>query len=184
MPLPPLHCAIILNFVQVAQFLADMGNGEMKAEFSDLHILGAKQLQVDDGKEAVVLTVPFNKLGQFKRLHIRLVRELEKKFGGKHVVVVGKRRIVTQESRNNRKAQQKRPRSRTLTAVHDAILQDLVYPAEVLGKRTRIRVDGGRILKVILDPKAEFSAEKLQTFGTVYRSLTGKDAHFELQRAE
>ena len=39
-------------------------------------------------------------------------------------------------------------------------------------------------MKVILDPKAEFSAEKLQTFGTVYRSLTGKDAHFELQRAE
>lgn len=41
-----------------------------------------------------------------------------------------------------------RPRSRTLTAVHDAILEDLVYPAEIVGKRVKYRIDGSKIMKV------------------------------------
>ena len=41
-----------------------------------------------------------------------------------------------------------RSSSRTLTAVHDAILQDLVYPAEIVGKRIRVKLDGSRLIKV------------------------------------
>jgi small subunit ribosomal protein S7e len=35
-----------------------------------------------------------------------------------------------------------------LTAVHDAILEDLVFPAEIIGKRINVRVDGTKLLKV------------------------------------
>ena len=35
-----------------------------------------------------------------------------------------------------------------LAQVHDAILGDLVYPTEIVGKRVRYRLDGSKLLKV------------------------------------
>jgi len=35
-----------------------------------------------------------------------------------------------------------------LTAVHDAILEDLVFPSEIVGKRTRVKMDGSRLIIV------------------------------------
>lgn len=32
--------------------------------------------------------------------------------------------------------------------MHDAILDDLVYPTEIVGKRIRYRLDGSKVLKV------------------------------------
>ena len=56
-----------------------------------------------------------------------------------HVVFVAQRRILAKPTRKANKLKQKRPRSRTLVAVHEAILDDMVYPAEIVGKRIRIR---------------------------------------------
>ena len=41
-----------------------------------------------------------------------------------------------------------RPRSRTLTTVHDGILEDVMYPAEIVGKRVRYHLDGAKVMKV------------------------------------
>lgn len=79
--------------------------------------------------------------------HFRLTRELEKKFSDRHVVFVAQRRILRKPTRTSR-VKQKRPRSRTLTNVHEKILEDLVFPTEIVGKRTRINQDGSKLLKV------------------------------------
>lgn len=107
-----------------------------------------------------------------------LTRELEKKFSDRHVVFVGQRRILGKPSRKNRN-QQPRPHSRTLTAVHESILEDLVYPSEITGKRTRVATDGSRLIKCFLDSKDATSLEyKLDSFSSVYKKLTGRDVTF------
>ena len=58
--------------------------------------------------------MPYRLLKAFQKVHPRLVRELEKKFSGKDVVLVANRRIQPKPSTGMAKA---RPRSRTLTSV-------------------------------------------------------------------
>jgi len=66
------------------------------------------------------------------------------------VVFVATRRIMRPPKKGSAA---KRPRNRTLTAVHESILEDIVQPAEIVGKRCRYRLDGSKILKVTKDSK-------------------------------
>jgi len=155
---------------------------ELKADLRLLHITAAKEVETVGGKKAVVIFVPVPNLKGFHKIQTRLVRELEKKFSGKHVVFVAQRRILRKPS-PKRSLKQPRPASRTLTAVHNAILEDLVYPTEIVGKRTRVKVDGGKVIKIFLDSKDKNNLEyKLDTFSSVYKALTGKEVTFEFPR--
>merc|ERR1719188_1243797 len=125
-------------------------NSDLKSQLRELHVTAAKEVDVGGGKKAIVVFVP-------------------------------QRRILpkpTKKSRNKQK--QKRPRNRTLTAVHSAILDDLVFPAEIVGKRIRVKLDGSRMMKIFLDKAQQTQVEhKTDTFGAVYKKLTGKDVNFE-----
>ncbi|KAJ4169794.1 ribosomal protein S7A [Fusarium falciforme] len=121
-------------------------------------------IEVGHGKKAIVIFVPVPSLQGFHRVQQRLTRELEKKFSDRH--------------------KQKRPRSRTLTAVHDAILEDLTYPVEIVGKRVRTKEDGSKLLKVILDEKERGGVDyRLDTYSEVYRRLTGRNVNFEFPQS-
>merc|ERR1712133_264749 len=154
-------------------------NSDLKSQLRELHVTAAKEVDVGSGKRAIVIFVP--ELKAYQKIQTRLVRELEKKFNGRHVVFIAQRRILpkpTKKSRNKQK--QKRPRNRTLTSVHSAILDDLVYPAEIVGKRIRVKLDGSRMMKIFLDKAQQTQVEhKVDTFGAVYKKLTGKDVNFE-----
>lgn len=64
--------------------------------------------------------------------------------------------------------------------MHDAILTDLVYPVEIVGKRLRTKEDGSKTLKVILDEKERGGVDyRLDTYSEVYRRLTGRGVVFE-----
>merc|ERR1712226_864321 len=154
-------------------------NSGLKQQLRELFISGAKEIDVS-GKKAIIIFVPVPQLKAYQKIQARLVRELEKKFSGKHVVFIAQRRILPKPTRKVNRQKQKRPRSRTLVAVHDAILDDLVYPAEIVGKRIRIRLDGTRLFKVHLDKNQQTNIEhKTETYSAVYKKLTGKEVTFE-----
>ncbi|KAJ1952255.1 ribosomal protein S7A [Dipsacomyces acuminosporus] len=152
---------------------------ELKKDLRAIQITSAKEVEVSAGRKAIVIFVPVPLLKATHKVQQRVTRELEKKFSDRQVLFVAQRRIIKKPARINR-AKQPRPMSRTQAVVHDRILEDLVYPTEITGKRTRVKVDGSKVIKVLLDSKDATNLEyKLDTFSAVYKRLTGKDVVFE-----
>jgi len=160
----------------------EMTSTELKASLRNLYITAAKEVDCGDGVKAIILYVPFKLLKSFNKVHVRLVRELEKKFSGRHVLVIAQRTILGKSYNRNQKTKGPRPRSRTLTKVHESILDDIVYPTEIVGKRTRVKIDGKRIEKIYLDSKDQDNVkERTDTFAAVYGKLTNKNVSFYFQ---
>ncbi|XP_049710705.1 40S ribosomal protein S7-like [Elephas maximus indicus] len=156
-------------------------NSDLKAQLREVNITAAKEIEVVGGWKAITIFVPVPQMNSFQKLQVRLVRELEKKFSGKHVVFFVQRRIPPQPTRKScTKNKQKHLRSCTLAAIHDAILEDLVFPSEIVAKKIRVKLDGSQLIKVHLDKAQQNNVEhKVETFSGVYKKLTGKDVNFE-----
>ena len=152
---------------------------DIKAEIKDLTFTAAKEIEVSSSKKAVIIFVPFKQLRSYHKVQARLVRELEKKLGSQ-VVIIAQRRIMREVQKGSHKPSVRRPHTRTVDSVHSSMLEDIVYPTEIVGKRTRVRLDSSRLLKVHLDAKEQTNVEhKVDTFSAVYKRLTGKQAVFE-----
>ncbi|KFZ03983.1 hypothetical protein V502_10506 [Pseudogymnoascus sp. VKM F-4520 (FW-2644)] len=169
--------------IATALYDLESNTADLKVALRPLQFVSAREIEVGHGKKAIVIFVPVPSLQGFHRVQQRLTRELEKKFSDRHVLILASRRILPRPKRSNRSRTtqtQKRPRSRTLTAVHDAILGDLVFPVEIVGKRLRTKEDGSKVLKVILDEKERGGVDyRLDTYSEVYRRLTGRGVNFE-----
>merc|ERR1740121_3361238 len=149
---------------------------DIKGDLRDVVISAAKEVEVKNNMRAVIVYFPYRVWVTVKKIQGRLIRELEKKFQKKKVVFVANRTILDLNFR--RRGLKVRPRSRTLTAVHDSILEDVVGPTEIVGRRTRITTDGTKLMKIFLDPKDKEKADvdtKLTTFAAVYKKLTNKE---------
>jgi small subunit ribosomal protein S7e len=170
----------------VAQALYELqvSSDKLKGSLREVQICSAKEVDVGAGKKAVLIFVPVPQLPTYKKMikERSLIEELEKKFSGKQIVILAERRIVRKESRNTRQLKQQRPRSRTLTAVHEAMLEDIVFPAEIVAKRVRFRPDGSRLFKVSLHDSGKTNSDRIDAYTKVYKTLTGKDVAFESSR--
>jgi small subunit ribosomal protein S7e len=159
-----------------------MTSTDLKSSLRDLYITAAKEVDCSGGRKAIILYIPYKLLKSFNKIQQRLVRELEKKFSGRQVILIAQRTILGKSFARSHKTKGVRPRSRTLTAVQEAILDDIVYPTEIAGKRTRCKVDGKRILKVYLDAKDQANVEtRIATYADVYQKLTNKQVSFHFK---
>ena len=131
----------------IAQALFDL-EVNTNLPIGHLYFVSAKEVSVGGADSAIVVVVPYRLLSAFQKVQGRIVHELEKKFSGKHVVLIGQRRIIRKPSRRNTVKMQKRPHSRTLAAVQEALLDDVVYPAEISGRRDYFGRDGRQVIKM------------------------------------
>lgn len=110
----------------------------MKKELQNVQISQATEHNVtEDGQvvsKILLVTVPFPSLKATQKHLLVLLKELEKR-RGVITFIVGRRAIQSKWIKIHKS--QKRPRNRTLTAVHDAVLEDLIYPANITGRRVR-----------------------------------------------
>merc|ERR1712129_628966 len=152
---------------------------DIKAELREVYISAAKEIEVGKTGKAVVVFFPFRVWRTVRKIQGRLIREVEKKLGKSHVIFVANRTVLDKDFR--RKGIKVRPRNRTLTSVQESILEDVVGPTEIVGRRTRVSVDGSKLLKIFLDPKDKDKEDieaKLPSYAAVYRRLTNKEAVF------
>uniref|UniRef100_A0A2K6QA82 40S ribosomal protein S7 n=1 Tax=Rhinopithecus roxellana TaxID=61622 RepID=A0A2K6QA82_RHIRO len=146
-------------------------NLDLKAQLRELNITAVKEIEVCVGWKAIIIFVPVPQLKSFQKIQVWLVHELKKKFNGKHIFFIAQRRILS------------KPTQKSCTkkiTVHDAILEDLVFPSEIVGKRIRVKLDGTHLIKVHWDKAQQNNVEhKAETFSGVYKKLMGKDVNFE-----
>jgi small subunit ribosomal protein S7e len=152
----------------------------LEAQAISFCLSAVKEIELPSTRKAILLQVPFRLFHTFRQRAscslLRMAKELERKFTGTDVLFVANYRILPKPKSGSLS---RRARSRTLTSVHEAILSDIVYPTEIVGKRIRYRSDGSKILKVYLEPKERYCTEhKLETFSAVYERLTGKNVVF------
>ena len=171
--------------LEVAKALFDIEvspSCEFKAELKEIVISAADELEVKAGRKAIVVHFPYKSWRVVSKIQGKLIRELEKKLSKKHVLLTADRTMINKNYR--RQGIEVRPRSRTLTSIHDAILDDIVAPHQVGGKRMRMSADSSKIMKVILDVKEkerDTVQEKLDTFSAAYLKLTNKPAVFSFE---
>jgi len=169
---------------KICQLLVDLeaSSRDLKPHLRDLGIVSARKINVTQTKKAIVIFVPKLQHQRWQKLQDRLVRELEKKFSDEDVLFIAQRKVM-KLCQINPKINAPRPRTQTISAVQNEILNDVVFPTKIVGKRTRFRVGGKRLLKVYLDPKDSKDIEsRIPTYEAVYRKLTKKNVKFLFPR--
>lgn len=98
-----------------------------------------------------------------------------------HVFLVAHRRIIRKERRGKALYKQKRPQSRTIAKVHEAYLEDVIWPQDVVGQKSVYDVGVSKpTIHVYLDPARRAVTEhKMDAYRAVYENLTGKKVVFE-----
>jgi small subunit ribosomal protein S7e len=170
----PLEQQVIASLTEI------QNNSEeaVKAALRNLKISGVKEA-TGNGIRTLIVSVPYKQISAYHQVQDRIVPELEKKLAGSHVVLVAKRRAFPKTPEPNRRYKAIRPAGRTLRAVNEALLHDIVYPTAIVGKRVHYDMTGKQKTQVLLDPHDLARVEdRLPAFAAAYTKLTGIRADF------
>lgn len=150
----------------------------LKKGLEDVKIENANEIAVGGDKRCYLIQVNESSVKNLQNVHSNLVQKLEDHFSTPVVIVPFRKKINGKLFRKFRGT--KVPRDKTLTAVHDAYLEDLVYPATIVGKRVRYPKGKGRLFKIFVDNLDKETIEyKTNAIAACYKALTNRDLQIE-----
>ncbi|KAL4445987.1 hypothetical protein ABPG74_010979 [Tetrahymena malaccensis] len=170
---------------QVGSALVELQNThpDLKTSLESIILTQVKEFQINKtnkkAKSAVLIYVHFQSYRVLLSAARKLIIELEKKL--KQIVFFTAQRKIESKWVKEHKSQQ-RPRSRCLTYVYDALLDDLLLPSTLIGKRIRARLDGTSFYRIQLDQNdRDFLEEKLDAITHIYKTITTREVTFEFK---
>ena len=166
------------NDVALALFQLEQSHKTLGECLPRFHVNTAKEFENPiTGKKGVLIFYPLRFVMLVRKIQKTLTSELEKRFAGRQVFLVAQRKITKRP--NDVYKLQDVQRSRTATAVNENILNDLIHPADMVGRRWRFRTDGSRIMKIYLDARMKNKiGSRLQNASYLFKKLTHRVVSF------
>ena len=133
---------------------------------------------MNDDQKCYLIQISTQNLNGFKKVHSLLTKKFEQHLSDTVILIPKRKRVNGKEYRKF--VSKKVPRDKTLTAVFDGYLDDILYPASIVGKRIRYSVGKTRTYKVLVDPLDKENVEyKLPAMTACYRALTNGKLEIE-----
>ena len=150
----------------------------IKADIEALKIENANEIQTDRVNKCLLIQVSESSTKTLQKIHSELVKRLEDNFS--YPVVIVPSRKTTNGNIFRRFRGKKAPRDRTLTANYASLLEDVLYPATIVGMRTRFPRGSARVFKVFVDPlDKELVEYKSLAVAASYKQLTKRNLVIE-----
>lgn len=146
---------------------------EIIHEVKELKLVGADKKSIP----IYIVYLPFVYVQNHRALLPKIVNEIQAK---KKIPTF----LLTHRTIINKKAdfKQKVPRNRTLSQVYDSILDDLLAPGIVIGKRYRYHLDGSQHVKVFVNEESKDVLEpKADSIAQIYKLLTNRKISIEFR---
>ena len=151
---------------------------EHKTDLEPIKIEHSNEVQMSDDQKCYLIQISTTNLAGFKKVHSLLTKKLEESLSNPVILIPAKKRVNGKEYRVY--VSKKVPRDRTLTAVFDGYLDDILYPATIVGKRIRYPTGKTRTFKVLVDPLDKDIVEyKVPAMVACYRALTNRKLEIE-----
>ena len=149
-----------------------------KSELETINLEHANEVDIGNGQKCYLVQISTTNVAGFKKVHSLLTKKLEDHLSSIVVLIPAKKRVNGKDFRTY--VSKKVPRDRTLTAVFDGYLDDILYPATIIGKRTRYPTGKTRVYKVLVDPlDKEIVENKLPAIVSCYKALTNRKLEIE-----
>lgn len=146
---------------------------EHKTELETIKIEHANEVPMNDEQKCYLVQISTQNLLGFKKVHSLLTKKFEEHLSNPVIIIPAKKRVNGNEYRHY--SSKNVPRDRTLTAVFDQYLDDILYPATIVGKRVRYPAAKTRTYKVYIDSLDKDSIQyKLPAMIACYRALTNR----------
>merc|ERR1711982_178917 len=170
---------------EIAKVICDLAqsSSENREEFKNIYIAGAREFQISQAlkkeKRVILIYVPYPSLKSAQKLHYKIVSEIQKR-KNIQAFITAKRTILSKWIKVHKS--QIKPRSRALTSVFDAILDDLLVPGNITARRIRHKLNGKLTYKIwVNEENKPYLEDRADAITQIYESLTHRSIEVDFK---